>query len=63
MLHPEGGPAAEARRAFGSMAVRDSLDDIRDEDDSQSDSDFSDRQIYGNYKSWLKGLETTDWQT
>ncbi|XP_049868675.1 clusterin-associated protein 1 [Pectinophora gossypiella] len=44
-----GGPAAEARRAFGSMAgaARDSLDDIRDEDDSRSDSDFSDRQIYG----------------
>lgn len=46
-----GGAAAEARRAFGSMAAaaaaRDSLDDIRDEDDSRSDSDFSDRQIYG----------------
>ncbi|KAI5634872.1 clusterin-associated protein-1 domain-containing protein [Phthorimaea operculella] len=44
-----GGPAAEARRAFGSMAAaaRDSLDEIRDEDNSQSDSDFSDRQIYG----------------
>ncbi|CAB3223527.1 unnamed protein product [Arctia plantaginis] len=43
-----GGPAAEARRAFGSMAARDSLDEIRDEDDSQSDSDFSDTQIYGD---------------
>ncbi|XP_075973074.1 clusterin associated protein 1 [Anticarsia gemmatalis] len=42
-----GAAAAEARRAFGSMAARDSLDEIRDEDDSRSDSDFSDRQIYG----------------
>ncbi|KAM3956925.1 clusterin associated protein 1 [Aphomia sociella] len=44
-----GGGAAEARRAFGNMAAaaRDSLDEIRDEDDSHSDSDFSDRQFYG----------------
>ncbi|XP_026747624.1 clusterin-associated protein 1 [Trichoplusia ni] len=42
-----GNAAAEARRAFGSMAARDSLDEIRDEDDSRSDSDLSDRQIYG----------------
>ncbi|CAG9786431.1 unnamed protein product [Diatraea saccharalis] len=48
-----GVAAAEARRAFGSMAAaaaaaaRDSLDEIRDEDDSHSDSDFSERQLYG----------------
>ncbi|KAL0892642.1 hypothetical protein ABMA27_014366 [Loxostege sticticalis] len=42
-----GAGAAETRRAFGSMAARDSLDEIRDEDDSRSDSDFSDRQLYG----------------
>ncbi|XP_053607441.1 clusterin-associated protein 1 isoform X2 [Plodia interpunctella] len=43
------GGGAEARRAFGSMAAgaRDSLDEIRDEDDSRSDSDLSDTQIYG----------------
>ncbi|XP_060803069.1 clusterin-associated protein 1 [Amyelois transitella] len=42
------GGAAESRRAFGSMAAaRDSLDEIRDEDDSRSDSDLSDTQIYG----------------
>ncbi|KAG6458334.1 clusterin-associated protein 1 [Manduca sexta] len=40
-----GGAAAESRRAFGSMAARDSLDDIRD-DDSRSDTDLSDAQIY-----------------
>ncbi|KAH9628172.1 hypothetical protein HF086_006803 [Spodoptera exigua] len=43
-----GTVAAEARRAFGSMAARDSLDDIRDEDDSRSDSDFSDKQAFGD---------------
>ncbi|CAH0398114.1 unnamed protein product [Chilo suppressalis] len=50
-----GVAAVEARRAFGSMGAgagvsvgaRDSLDDIRDDDDDQSDSDFSDRQAYG----------------
>ncbi|XP_059056920.1 clusterin-associated protein 1 [Achroia grisella] len=43
------GGAAESRRAFGNMAAaaRDSLDEIRDEDASRSDSDFSDRQYYG----------------
>ncbi|XP_028161391.1 clusterin-associated protein 1 [Ostrinia furnacalis] len=41
-----GAGAAEARRAFGSMAARDSLDEIRDEDDSRSDSDLSDAQLY-----------------
>lgn len=43
-----GTAAAEARRAFGSMAARDSLDEIRDEDDSRSDSDFSDKQGFGD---------------
>ncbi|KAJ0176941.1 hypothetical protein K1T71_006950 [Dendrolimus kikuchii] len=38
-----GGGGESRQRAFGSMAARDSLD-IRDEDDSVSDSDLSDRQ-------------------
>ncbi|XP_063380851.1 clusterin-associated protein 1 isoform X2 [Cydia fagiglandana] len=42
-----GTGAAEARRAFGNMAGRDSLDEVRDEDDSRSDSD-SDRALYGH---------------
>ncbi|KAL4704637.1 hypothetical protein ACJJTC_002894 [Scirpophaga incertulas] len=44
-----GVAAAEARKTFGSMAARDSLDEIRDEDDSQTDDevDFSDAQLYG----------------
>ncbi|XP_022830853.1 clusterin-associated protein 1 isoform X1 [Spodoptera litura] len=50
-----GTVAAEARRAFGSMAARDSLDDIRDEDDSRSDSDFSDKQAYGDLSISRKG--------
>ncbi|XP_073944926.1 clusterin associated protein 1 [Choristoneura fumiferana] len=49
-----GGGAAEARRAFGSMAVaaRDSLDDDRDDDRSDDDSD---RPLYG------AGVEESRW--
>ncbi|KAJ8727824.1 hypothetical protein PYW08_016209 [Mythimna loreyi] len=50
-----GTAAAEARRAFGSMAARDSLDEIRDEDDSRSDSDFSDKQGFGDLSISRKG--------
>lgn len=59
-MHYVGTVAAEARRAFGSMAARDSLDDIRDEDDSRSDSDFSDKQAYGDLS--ISSAYTTDIQ-
>ncbi|XP_050671155.1 clusterin-associated protein 1 isoform X2 [Leptidea sinapis] len=39
-----GVSGSESRAGF--LAGRDSLDDIRDEDDSQSDSDFSDTELF-----------------
>lgn len=55
-----GTAAAEARRAFGSMAARDSLDDIRDEDDDRSDSDLSDRQLYADLSLSRRGAPSTE---
>ncbi|VVD01285.1 unnamed protein product [Leptidea sinapis] len=43
-LDHSGASGSESRAGF--LAGRDSLDDIRDEDDSQSDSDFSDTELF-----------------
>ncbi|CAK1595711.1 unnamed protein product [Parnassius mnemosyne] len=53
-----GGPG-EGRRAFGAMAARDSLDDVRHDNDSNSDTDLSDTQLYGESARWPRARPRT----
>ncbi|CAG5031442.1 unnamed protein product [Parnassius apollo] len=54
-----GGPGGDGRRAFGAMAARDSLDDVRRDNDSNSDTDLSDTQLYGESARWPRARPRT----